>query len=65
MKNILIFAAIAGAAAAVAIYLTSESDTTSGQLNYVGDAAEDEYDSANSNVSDIGTSTGRGFNAMS
>lgn len=64
MKNILIFAVIAGVAAAVAIYLT-ENNSTGGQLNYIADAAEDEYNSANENVSDIGTSTGRGFTAMS
>lgn len=64
MKNILIFAVVAGAIAAVAIYLTSENDGTSGSLNYVADAAEDEYTSANKNVSDIGTSTGKGFNAV-
>ncbi len=64
MKNILMFAAIAGAVAAVAIYLT-ENNSTGTQLNYIADAAEDEYNTANENVSDIGTSTGRGFNAMS
>jgi uncharacterized membrane-anchored protein YitT (DUF2179 family) len=65
MKNILIFAVIAGAVAAVAIYLTTENDGTSGSLNYIADAAEDEYDSASTDVSDIGTNTGRGFNALS
>ncbi len=64
MKSILIFAVLAGDVAAVAIYLT-ENDGTSGSLNYIADAAEDEYDSASTDVSDIGTNTGRGFNAMS
>lgn len=50
MRNILIFAAIAGVAAAIAIYLTSEDISTSELLD--------------NSASDIATSTERGFNAM-
>ncbi len=44
MKNILIFAGIAGIAAAIAIYFTSESTKKSGKSGYITDADLEEYD---------------------
>jgi hypothetical protein len=51
MKNLFLFGVIAGVVLGVAIYLTSEDDTT----------LSDELDAIN----DIGTGADRGFNAMS
>lgn len=43
MKNILIFAAIAGIAAAVAIYLVTENDKNSDFLTDNDNSEDDEY----------------------
>ena len=44
MKNILIFAGIAGIAAAIAIYFVGESYQESDQGEYVSDAEMEAYD---------------------
>ena len=51
MRNVLIFAAIAGIASAIAIYFVSNS--RSNELDYVADAAEDAYDTMNDNINKV------------
>ena len=48
MKNLLIFAAIAGLAAAVAIYFVSEADKDA--FDEIEDAADDAYNTMNSGI---------------
>jgi outer membrane protein assembly factor BamE (lipoprotein component of BamABCDE complex) len=64
MKSILIFAGVAGLAAAIAIYFVTEGNKDSKGGNYITDAAVDEYDRI-SNAGDVSTSPSRGYNAMS
>ena len=64
MKNILIFAGLAGLASAIAIYFVSEGNKGSKKGNYITDAAIDEYDRI-TNTGDPSTNSSRGFNAMS
>jgi hypothetical protein len=44
MKNVLMFAGIAGLAAAIAIYFTTESTKSSGRSGYVTDADIEDYE---------------------
>ena len=64
MKNLLIFAGLAGLAAAVAIYFVSEDLKDYGDTDYVSDADIYEYD-LKANASAPSPSPARGFNAMS
>jgi hypothetical protein len=64
MKNLLIFAGIAGIAAAIAIYFTTESVKSSSDSRFVTDADILEYD-INENTSAPQPVPNRGFNAMS
>jgi hypothetical protein len=64
MKNILLFAGIAGLAAAIAIYFSTEANSGSGTARYITDAEMEAYD-INENTSDPQPVTDRGFNAMS
>jgi hypothetical protein len=59
MKNVLIFAALAGIASAIAIYFVNESQKD--ELDYVGDAAEDAYDTMNDNINKAETKVGSAF----
>jgi len=63
MKNILIFAGIAGLAAAVAIYFTTESSKDKGE--YISDGAVDAYDSMNENLQRSEGSIRKPFHSMS
>ena len=63
MKNILIFAGIAGIAAAIAIYFTSESAKNGGE--YIADSAVDTYDDMAENVQGRSGIVREGFHAMS
>jgi hypothetical protein len=63
MKNILIFAGIAGLAAAIAIYFVSEGNKDSGE--YISDAAVDAYDQMNENMQRVEGSTRKPFHSMS
>jgi hypothetical protein len=64
MKNILIFACIAGIASAIAIYFTSEANKDSG-LGRVADAAGDAYDTMNRGIGSVERSTRNSFDSMS
>ncbi|WP_207492093.1 hypothetical protein [Aridibaculum aurantiacum] len=63
MRNILIFAGIAGLAAAVAIYFVTEADKN--EADYIEDAAVDAYDTMNENIGRVERRVRKGFNAMS
>jgi hypothetical protein len=63
MKNILIFAGVAGLAAAIAIYFTTESSKDTGE--YISDSAVDSYDQVNENMQRVQGSTRKPFHAMS
>jgi len=63
MKNILIFACIAGIASAIAIYFTTEANKNS-DSNRIAGAAEDAYDTMNKGIGSVERSTRDSFNAM-
>ena len=62
MKNVLIFAAIAGLAGALAIYLAGSNDTYVDD-GYVTDADLDAFDMMENN-GPVKTASERGFHAM-
>ena len=64
MKNILIFAGIAGIASAIAIYFATASAKSSGASSYVTDADMEAYD-ISENTGNPQPVSNRGFNAMS
>jgi hypothetical protein len=64
MKNILIFACIAGIASAIAIYFTSEANKDSG-LGESSDAAGNAYDTMNRGIGSVERSTRNAFDSMS
>ena len=63
MRNVLIFACLAGIAAAVAIYFTNEANKSG--VDEVADAAEDAYDTMNEHIGNAERTVRRGFDAMS
>ena len=64
MKNILIFACVAGIASAIAIYFTTEANKSSG-ANRIAGAAEDAYDTMNQGIGSVERGTRNAFDAMS
>ena len=61
MKNILIFAAVAGIAGAIAIYLATTNDNSDD--GYVTDADRDYFDLTENN-GPVKTASERGFHAL-
>jgi hypothetical protein len=64
MKNILIFACVAGIASAIAIYFTTEANKDLGS-NRISDAAGDAYDTMNQGIGAVERSTRNAFDSMS
>ena len=62
MRNVLIFAGLAGIAAAVAIYFVTESQKDLG--DEIEDAADDAYDTMNKHIGKVERKTRKSFDAM-